>query len=77
MRTLQKAPKRLFLEIGMLAFGVPSFWTILENVSPKRLRIIEKLSEISPYPRKWAENWWRRSKIWLRTGSNGSLALTP
>ena len=33
MRTLPKAPKRLYCEIGMLAFGVPSFGKILENVT--------------------------------------------
>ena len=36
MRTLPKAPKRLFLEIGMLAFWVPSFWKILENMPEKK-----------------------------------------
>ena len=32
MRTLPKAPERLFLEIGILAFWVPSVWKILETV---------------------------------------------
>ena len=35
MRTLAKAPKRLFLEIGMLAFWVPIFWEILGSVQKK------------------------------------------
>ena len=45
MRTLPKAPKRLFLEIGMLAFWVPSFWKILDNVQKHINKSIEKLSE--------------------------------
>ena len=48
MRTLPKAPKRLFLEIGMLAFWVPSFWEILENVSPQNTSV-EKLSAIGQH----------------------------
>ena len=32
---------------------------------------MEKLSEICPYPTKWAENRCTRSKMWLRTCSKG------
>ena len=52
MRTLPKAPERLYGEIGMLAFWVPSFWKILEKVQKKLKRNIDKLSEIGPYPRE-------------------------
>ena len=75
MRTLPKAPKRLFLEIGMLAFWVLGFGKILENVPIKLAKNMEKLSEIVPYQRKWADDEWRRNKIWLRTFSKGSRAL--
>ena len=42
MQTLPKAPERLYGEIGMLAFWVPKFWEILENVQkqfPKNMNI--------------------------------------
>ena len=76
MRTLPKGPERLYCEIGMLAFWVPSFWKILEAME-KIQKCIDKLSEIGPYPREWADDEWRRNKIWLRTFSKGSRALTP
>ena len=75
MRTLPKGPERLYCEIGMLAFWVPSFWKILENAPKKKIKCIEQLSGIGPYPRKWAENWCTRTKKWLRTFSKGSRAL--
>ena len=55
MRTLPKAPERLSCEIGMLAFWLPNFWTILENAPEIIHKNIEQLSEIGPYPTKWAE----------------------
>ena len=55
MRMLPKAPKRLFLEMGMLG---PRF---LEKMGPENIESIKKLSEIGPYPRKWADDEWRRN----------------
>ena len=74
MRTLPKAPERLYGEIGMLAFWVPIFWKILEKMSPQVQKSIEQLSEIGPYPMEWTEHWSTTSKTWLRTCSKGSQA---
>ena len=62
MRTLPKGPKRLCDEIGMLALWIPNFWKILKTRRTK-LNKYGSVVEIGPYPRKWAENWWRRNKI--------------
>ena len=77
MRTLPKAPKRLFLEIGMLAFWVPVFGKSWKMCQKRILKSIEKLSEIGQHPRKWADDEWRKDKIWLRTFSKGSRAINP
>ena len=73
MRTLPKGPERLHIlrdrHAGILG---PQIWEHSEKIPAKIQKSIDKLSEIVQNPRKWVENLWRRSKIWLRIFSKGS-----
>ena len=44
MRTLPKAPERLYGEIGMLAFWVPSFWKKVEMQKNMYRKVVQNRS---------------------------------
>ena len=72
-----ESPRKAILQDWHVGILGPKILENLGKVDPKAEKYIEQLSEIGPYPRKWAENLWRRSQIWLRTFSKGSRALNP
>ena len=67
--------------------AIPRVWHVgilgpqfLENpgkAASRKSENIEQFSKIVLYPRKWADDEWRRNQIWLRTISKGSQALNP